>query len=138
MSVKRTDYLTAYNAVEVPAPAVFSEAENDVLDKTTDDFFYAIQESIALNEASLDAFFERTFRKFSENKSDTYYPVETGERVETFRRIGGQVIASVCRISDEPGLLTVRFAKYRLLDKTDQEICDFQLLERITDGLELS
>ncbi len=136
MNVDRPDFLEAYNAVEVPAPIVSTESPDEEADEAVDTFFRSVQSALGLGDLTYSELFERVTRPIS-NASEIQQRHEVqSDSLEVFRRRGGQVIASVLRISEAPESQTIRFAKYEPTKETQQMIRDLQYLIDINHGLE--
>lgn len=133
MSLRRPDFLDTYTAIEVPTPILSTSEQDAVATEAIEAFFQTIRSSLGLSEVALQDFFEQ--EKRSMNGADSVVPSEEGlqDSIEVFKRRGGQIIASVLRMSDAPGTLTTRFKRHHLLDETYQAIYDFRSLESSED-----
>lgn len=136
MSVERPDFLTAYNAVEVPDPLVTIDAGNEEVHGIATDFFESIQSSLDLSPRSLEGFFEYDLKMLAPLIASKHEYQESDDYIRTFRKKGGQALAAVMYMRDDFNNQITHFSKYRLRSSTITTIRELQHLERIEAGLE--
>lgn len=138
--LERPDFLVAYNAVEVPDVLVSQDAIDEHVREVANDFFEAVYSSLDLSPRTLGGFFEREYKMLVPHHAP---PVSSAERVtatddyqERFRRVGGQILASVTYVRSDSNYQYAHFSKFPILPRTEDDIRAYQQLERIELGLE--
>jgi hypothetical protein len=137
---ERPDFLSAYNAVEVPAPLLSMDAIDEQVRETTDTFFDSVIRSLDLSPLVMGNFFEIKWKTLTPMYEDSV-PYEsrvhgTDDYIQMLRKQGSQTLAAVMYTRDDFNYQIAHFAKYPLLAKTEKEIRELQRLERIVSGLE--
>ncbi len=137
---ERPNFVDAYNAVEVPAPLLSTDAIDEHVTLTTNRFFDAIMESLDLSPLAMQYALEFKWKTLTPMYEDSV-PYEqrvhgTDDYIQMLRKQGSQTLAAVMYTRDDFNYQIAHYTKYPLLSKTEAELRELHRLERIISGLE--
>lgn len=136
MTLKRPDFLIAYNHVPVPETMLSMDANNEQVHASADQFFEDIMNSLDLGRRTLGDFFEINYRMLIPTIKRRRALRETDEYTQFLQKTGSQTLAAVLYRRDDFNYQIAHFAKFPLLPKTVAEIRELQQFDRFEDNIE--